>query len=103
MNVLIMELHKASIVPALVQLAMRQNLCTPHLPILKCYNLPGPFWYETLSKGHYQMSARSQDNCDSGGMPSMAIEAQVARPHEYRQTPISRGTPELLLETSPEF
>jgi hypothetical protein len=29
-----------------------------------------------------------KDNCDSGGMPLMAIEAQVASPHGYRQTPI---------------
>jgi hypothetical protein len=28
---------------------MRQNLCTPHLPILKCYNSTAPNWYQTLS------------------------------------------------------
>jgi hypothetical protein len=30
----------------------------------------------------------SQDNCDSGGMPPMAIGAKVAPPNEYRQTPV---------------
>jgi hypothetical protein len=30
-----------------------------------------------------------QDSCDSGGMPPMAIGAQVTPPHGYKQTPIS--------------
>jgi hypothetical protein len=58
MSFLIMKLHKAIIVPASVQLVMRQHLCIPHLPMLKCYNSTALNWYQTLSEWHYQMSAR---------------------------------------------
>jgi hypothetical protein len=60
MNFLIMKLlnHKAVIVPAQVQLAMRQNLCIPQLPMLKCYNSTAPNWYQTLPEWHYPMFAR---------------------------------------------
>jgi hypothetical protein len=82
MNFLIMKLHKANIVPACVQLAMRQNLCILHLPMLNAT-------IQELLSGtkHYQNDMieclpGSQDNCDSGGMPPMAIGAQVATPHD---------------------
>jgi hypothetical protein len=47
MNFLIMKLHTANIVPARVQLAMRQNFCFPHLLMLRRYNSTTPNWCQT--------------------------------------------------------
>jgi hypothetical protein len=48
MNFLTMKLHQAIIVPARVQLGVRQNLSILHLPMLKCYNQKASKWYQTL-------------------------------------------------------
>jgi hypothetical protein len=41
-----------------VKLAIRQNFCFLHLPMLKCYNSTAPNWYQPSSEWHYDVSAR---------------------------------------------
>jgi hypothetical protein len=76
MNFVTVTLHKAIIVPASAQLAIRQKQC-----MLNAATIQQPL---TGTK-HYQNDIirylpESQLNCDSGGMPPMAIGSQ-APPH----------------------
>jgi hypothetical protein len=89
MNVLVMKLHKAVMVPAEVQLVIIQNFV---YRICRCSNAT----IQRLLTGtkHYQNGIimylpESQDNCGSGGMLFTATRAQMAPPHRYRQPSVS--------------
>jgi hypothetical protein len=91
MNVLIMKPPKAINVPACVQLAARQNLCIPNLPMLKCYNLAASHSFKHYQNDVIRCLPESQNNCDSGGMPLGA-----------RGKPSSDGPPHMDIGKPPE-
>jgi hypothetical protein len=86
LQLLIMKLHKAIIVPALVQLALKQNLWILHLPVLKCYKSTAPNWDQTLS-----------DICQIAKTIVVLVVCVLQQselrwlPHKYRQSSISRA------------
>jgi hypothetical protein len=60
MTLLIVKLSNAILVPAGVQLAIRQKFCILLLQMLKCYNSTAPNWYHTLSEWHYHVCQKAK-------------------------------------------
>jgi hypothetical protein len=87
---LIMNLHKAIIVPASVQLVIRQNFCIPHLPKLRCYNSTAPHWYQKLSEWYSLSYIWKTAKTTVILVACFSVtRAQTAPPRGYRQPTVS--------------